>query len=187
MKKRSTAGKMSAPSQKTVAPKIYRDRYRVFIEEVADGFYECNLRGDFKYFNNALCRIFGYPREEIQDRNYREFMDEDNARIAFDSFNKIYQTGREITEIIWQIIRKDGETRIVEISANVITDDSGEKIGFRGIARDITKNIWPNKKPWSPKNRLSANTKPVAGHNNATKPSSNSCLIRYLSSTLTAR
>ncbi|MHC4791932.1 MAG: PAS domain-containing protein, partial [Planctomycetota bacterium] len=139
MKKRSTADKMSAPSQKAVAPKIYRDRYRVLIEDVADGFYECNLRGDFKYFNNALCRIFGYPREEIQERNYREFMDEDNARIAFDSFNKIYQTGREITEIIWQIIRKDGERRIVEISANIITDDIGEKIGFRGIARDITE------------------------------------------------
>jgi PAS domain S-box-containing protein len=122
-----------------MAPKIYRDRYRVLIEEVADGFYECNLKGDFKYFNNALCRIFGYPRDEIQNRNYREFMDEDNARIAFDNFNQIYQTGREITEIIWQITRKDGERRIVEISANIITDDAGEKVGFRGIARDITE------------------------------------------------
>jgi PAS domain S-box-containing protein len=137
---------MSAPSHKAAAPKIYRDRYRVLIEDVADGFYECNLRGDFKYFNNALCRIFGYPREEIQERNYREFMDEDNARIAFDSFNKIYQTGREITEIIWQIIRKDGERRIVEISANIITDDTGEKVGFRGIARDITEKHLAQKK-----------------------------------------
>ncbi len=137
---------MSAPSQKAVAPNIYRDRYRVLIEDVADGFYECNLRGDFKYFNNALCRIFGYPRKEIQERNYREFMDEDNARIAFDSFNTIYQTAREITEIIWQIIRKDGERRIVEISANIITDDTGEKIGFRGIARDITEKHLAQKK-----------------------------------------
>jgi PAS domain S-box-containing protein len=139
VKKRSAANKRAAPSQKAVDPKIYRDRYRVLIEDVADGFYECSLRGDFKYFNNALCRIFGYPREEIQNRNYREFMDEDNARIAFDNFSKIYQTGREITEIIWQIIRKDGERRVVEISANIITDDIGEKVGFRGIARDITE------------------------------------------------
>jgi PAS domain S-box-containing protein len=120
-------------------PKVYRDRYRVFIENVADGFYECNLRGDFKYFNNALCRIFGYPREEIIDRNYHEFMDEANAKIAFESFNKIFRTGRGITDIIWEIIRKDGNKRILEISANIITDGNGEKVGFRGIARDITE------------------------------------------------
>ena len=82
---------MTATPQMAATPNIYRDRYRVLIEDVADGFYECNLRGDFKYFNNALCRIFGYPRQEIQERNYREFMDEENAGLAYDSFNKIYQ------------------------------------------------------------------------------------------------
>ena len=56
--------------------KIYRDRYRVFIEDVADGYYETNLQGDFKFFNKALCNIFGYPRNEIQNSNYRKFMDE---------------------------------------------------------------------------------------------------------------
>jgi PAS domain S-box-containing protein len=131
--------KISNPSGTTGDTKVQRERYRVFIEDVADGFYECNLRGDFKYFNNALCRIFGYRREELQDRNYRDFMDENNAKIAFDSFNKIFRTGQGITDIIWEIIRKDGQRRTLEISANIITDDNGEKIGFRGIARDFTE------------------------------------------------
>ncbi|MGD2272531.1 MAG: PAS domain S-box protein [Desulfobacterales bacterium] len=131
--------KIPDPSGTTDDTKVQRERYRVFIEDVADGFYECNLRGDFKYFNNALCRIFGYPREELQGRNYRDFMDENNAKIAFDSFNKIFRTGRGITDIIWEIIRKDGQRRTLEISANIITDHNGEKTGFRGIARDFTE------------------------------------------------
>jgi len=119
--------------------KTHRDRYRVFIEDVADGFYETNIRGEFKFFNDALCRIFGYSRSEIQDHNYREFMDEKNAEIAFDSLNKIYRTGKDVFDIKWKIIRKDGETRYLEISASLIVDDDGRRVGFRGTARDVSR------------------------------------------------
>ena len=124
--------------ERLVTPQIHRDRYRVFTEEVADGFYETDLKGNFKYFNNALCRLFGYERSEIADRNFRDFMDHKNADSAFKRFNQIYRTGRGITDIVWEIVRKDGQTRIIELSAKLILDDNNEKVGFRGIARDIT-------------------------------------------------
>jgi len=116
-----------------------QERYRVFIEDVADGVYETDLRGNFQYFNDALCRIFGYDRSEIQDRNFREFMDEGNAAEAFKRFNGIYRTGEGITDIIWEIIRKDGAKRTIELSANLIIDKNEKKNGFRGIARDVTR------------------------------------------------
>jgi len=125
-------------TENTEEYRIDKDRYRVFIEDAADGFYETDLRGNFKFFNNALCRIFGYAADEILNHNYREFMDRKNAGIAFERFNGIYQSGRSATDISWEIIRKDGERRFLEISSGLITDDSGQKLGFRGIARDIT-------------------------------------------------
>jgi PAS domain S-box-containing protein len=118
--------------------RINADRYRMLIEAVADGFYEVDLNGDFKFFNDALCRIFGYSDREIQGRNFREFMNEDNARIAFEAFNSIYRTGRGDVYIEWEISRKDGEKRHLEISASLIEDDRGQPTGFRGIARDVT-------------------------------------------------
>jgi PAS domain S-box-containing protein len=121
--------------------KIQEDRYRVLIEDVADGFYEVDLHGNFKFFNDALGRIFGYARDEIQDHNFTEFMDEANARIAYESFNRIYRTGGGIVDIKWQISRKDGEKRHLEISAKLITDEEGRSIGFRGIARDVTDRV----------------------------------------------
>jgi len=117
---------------------IDRQRYRVFIEDVADGFYETNLNGDFVFFNESFCRIFEFSCDEMQNRNYRDFMNSQNAEIAFEHFNKIYRTGEGFTDIIWDITRKDGERRILKISAKLILDDHGQKIGFRGIARDIT-------------------------------------------------
>jgi PAS domain S-box-containing protein len=125
----------------TEETKIQEDRYRVLIDDVADGFYEVDLHGNFKFFNNALCRIFGYAREEIQDHNFTEFMDEANARIAYEAFNRIFRTGGGIVDIKWQISRKDGEKRHLEISASLITNEESQHTGFRGIARDVTDRV----------------------------------------------
>ena len=117
---------------------LQKERYRMLIEDVADAFYEVDLHGNFIFFNDALVRVFGYSRTELQGHNYREFMDEKNAAIAFETFNKIHRTRRSLVEIPWEIIRKDGERRHLEISAKNIIDEKGEIIGFRGIARDVT-------------------------------------------------
>lgn len=135
----------TTPSTKTPLPEptpetcgIPRDRYRVFLEDVADGFYETDLKGEFVFLNKAMCKIFGYPEEEILGKKYRAFMDASNADLAYENFNDIYRTGRQETDIVWEIVRRDGEPRTLEISANLITDEAGRKTGFRGIARDMT-------------------------------------------------
>ena len=133
--------KPAASAERGTQSKIQKDRYRVLIDDVADGFYEVDLKGNFKFFNNALCRIFGYSRPKIHNRNFREFMDEKNVEIAREAFNKIYRTGKGVVDINWEIIRKDGEKRYLEISASLIKDNGGQPVGFRGIARDVTDKI----------------------------------------------
>ena len=129
------------PDRMDIADDIFRDRFRVFLEDVADGFYETDLKGNFRFFNNALCRIFGYTAAEIQGRNFSEFMDGENALYAFTIFNRFYESGEIPSEIIWRIIRKDGQERIFEISVSLIVDRSGKKTGFQGMARDVTQKI----------------------------------------------
>ncbi|GAG47176.1 unnamed protein product, partial [marine sediment metagenome] len=36
--------------------RVQADRYRMLIEAVADGIYEVDLSGNFRFFNDALCR-----------------------------------------------------------------------------------------------------------------------------------
>ncbi|MCU0558575.1 MAG: PAS domain S-box protein [Desulfobacterales bacterium] len=118
--------------------KTREERYRALIEDVADGFYEVDLHGNFTFFNDALCRIFGYPREEILNRSYSDFMDAANARVAYEAFNRIFRTGGDVADITWEIIRPDSERRFLEISARLIIGADGRKTGFRGTARDVT-------------------------------------------------
>jgi PAS domain S-box-containing protein len=120
------------------AARVQEERYRVLVEDVADGFYEVDLGGNFRFFNDALCRIFGYPREAIHGRNYRDFMDAENAQRAFDAFNRLYREGGGVADIAWEILNPAGERRYLEISAKLIVDEKGQSEGFRGIARDVT-------------------------------------------------
>lgn len=129
----------SEDSQMMVAcARLSSERYRAFIENIGEGVYEVDIHGNFLYFNNSLCRIFGYAREEIQFQNFAKFMDEIHGQKAFKTFNRIYETGQGISNLLWPIIDRKRNVRHIELSANLITNQEGKKIGFRGIARDIS-------------------------------------------------
>ena len=116
-------------------------RYKTFIENIDDGVYEVDLQGNFIYFNNALCQVFGFPGEEIEGANFSKFMDEEHSRAAFEIFNEIFRTGKGIINLNWEILDQEKKKRIIELSASLITDKKGMKTGFRGIARDITERV----------------------------------------------
>ena len=132
------AGNSTSKSIFTACERLSSERYRAFVENIEEGVYELDIHGNFMYFNDSLCKIFGFPREEIQFRNFADFMDEDRAKRGFEVFSGMYQTGQGVSDLIWKITKKDGGHSIIELSANLITNKEGEKIGFRGIARDIT-------------------------------------------------
>jgi PAS domain S-box-containing protein len=136
-------GRTVRPGKKASSPPggLSEERYKAFIENIDDGVYEVDLHGNFTYFNNALCDVFGHPRKKIQGQNFSKFMDEERARAAIEIFNEVYRTGRGIFDLIWEVIDQEGEKRIIELSANLIRGRRGEKIGFRGIARDVTERF----------------------------------------------
>ena len=118
--------------------KISNERYQAFVENIEEGVYELDIHGNFLYFNNSLCKIFGYSREEIQFQNFAQFVDEEYSQMGVKTFNEIYRTGQGVSDLVWKINVKNSSSRIIELSANLITNKEGEKIGFRGIARDIS-------------------------------------------------
>jgi diguanylate cyclase (GGDEF)-like protein/PAS domain S-box-containing protein len=115
------------------------EKYRTILENIEDGYYEVDLAGNLTFFNDSMCHIWGYPREELIGMNDRQYTDQENARRLFQAFNKVYRTGEPRRECDWGIIRKDGTKRYLEASVSLRRDASGKPIGFRGIVRDITE------------------------------------------------
>ena len=120
---------------------ISDERYRAFIENINDGVYELDGNANFTYFNDSLSKILGYPRDEIQWQNLAKFMEEKQARVAHNSFIRIWVTRKGFPDLVWEIIQKNGQVRIIELSAYLIVNENGKKEGFRGIVRDITEKI----------------------------------------------
>ena len=115
------------------------EKYKTILDSIEDGYYEIDLAGNFTFFNDSMCRIWGYPRKEMMGMNNRQYTDKENAKRLFEAYNQVYLTGVPTKAFDWQIIRKDGSIVHIEASAVLRTDSAGNKTGFMGIVRDITE------------------------------------------------
>lgn len=115
------------------------EKHRAILASIEEGYYEVDLAGNLTFFNDALCNILGYPADELVGMNNQQYMDAENAKKMFQTFNLVYETGEPTRASDWEIIGKDGSSKLVEASVSLMRDATGNPIGFRGIARDITE------------------------------------------------
>ena len=115
------------------------EKYRNILENIEDGYFEVDLAGNFTFFNPALCRILGYPAEEMPGMNNKAYMDPENTNKVLQSFHEIYLTGIPTRGFEWEIIQKNGARRHLEVSVSLVVNPDGKATGFRGVARDVTE------------------------------------------------
>jgi diguanylate cyclase (GGDEF)-like protein/PAS domain S-box-containing protein len=115
------------------------DRYRTIIENIGDGYYEVDLKGNILFFNDAAQRITGIPRTEIEGTNFAAYAAAEDAAMIFGFFHQVYLTGTPLRGISWRAVRPDGRDQHVEVSVSLIRDAAGKPTGFRGIMHDITE------------------------------------------------
>lgn len=116
----------------------YRRTLETILQNIEDGYYEVDLRGNITFFNDGLRKILGFTVDEMWGLSFREYMDAEAAEIVFQTFNTVYRTGKPTKAFDYEMIRKDGSRIIVEVSVSLIVGPTGEPEGFRGILRDTT-------------------------------------------------
>ncbi len=140
--KRATLGSFMDITERRRIQEMLRqseEKYRAIIDNIQDGYFELDLAGNYTFCNGALCEIHGYPKDELLGMNNRQYTDQTNAEKVFNAFRAIYRTGEPGRVFDYEIIRRDGTRRQVEVSASLKQDASGTPIGFSGIARDISE------------------------------------------------
>ncbi len=116
------------------------EKYRAILANMEESYYEADTAGNLTFFNDSLCRLLGYPREQLMGMNDRTYTDAESAKKLYRTFNAVYQTGEPARGFDWEIIRKDGTKRIIEASVSLMRDLSNRPTGFRGLVRDITEH-----------------------------------------------
>jgi len=114
------------------------ERYRTILQGIEDGYYEVDIAGNLTFFNDSVCELLGYFREDLMGMNSRQYTDEESGKKLYRAFNEVFLTGRPTKAFNWEVTRKDGSKRFLEVSVTLMKDTTGKPVGFRGIARDLT-------------------------------------------------
>ncbi|MDY6965432.1 MAG: PAS domain S-box protein [Halobacteriota archaeon] len=120
------------------ALKESEEQYRVLFENSIEAVYTVDLKGNFTSLNNACEELLGYKQEELLGVSYSKVIAKEIVDTTFKGFNRMYRTGEPIRNLEYEIIRKDGERRLLEGCANLIRK-GGIIEGFQGTVRDVTE------------------------------------------------
>jgi len=116
------------------------EKYRTILESMEEGYFEVDRSGNLAFFNDSLCTIVGYSRDELMGMNYRQYLDDENTEKVSVFFSTVYKTGEPLKQIEYEVIFKgNGDKRYIESSVALMKDEAGRPAGFRGIARDVTE------------------------------------------------
>ncbi len=113
------------------------EKYRGILSTIEEGYYEVDLAGNFVFFNDSLCKVLGYSRDELMQGSYKKLYK--NPQDVFQTYNRVYRTGIAEKAADWPVITSDGREIFIEVSITLRRDEAGDPIGFRGIASDATE------------------------------------------------
>lgn len=114
------------------------ETYRTILENIEEGYYAMDRVGAFTFINDSFSVILGYPKQELLGMNYSPFIAPAFREEVSQTFDLVYQTGRAVKGIEYQVLRKDGTSLYVETSASLARDAADQPIGIHGIMRDVT-------------------------------------------------
>lgn len=134
---------MSTDSPSDPRP-ITEARLLSMVNASGDSFWESDAERRFVHISDNMCRMMGYPREELRGRSVLEFMTPEykaevirHAKNRAEGDNPLAHTGPLRHE--GEFFRKDGSRLWIETVSVPVFDDGGTHIGYFGITRDSTE------------------------------------------------
>ncbi|MFR0691478.1 diguanylate cyclase domain-containing protein [Enterobacterales bacterium AE_CKDN230030158-1A_HGKHYDSX7] len=115
-------------------------RDRAILDAIRDGYFEMNATGYIGTVNPALCRMLGYPAEELGGRHFSLLLLEEDYHRAQRLYHQVRDDEQETT-FSAPFKHRDGRLVSCETRLSAIRDGHGEFQGFRGILRDISDQV----------------------------------------------
>ena len=131
-------------TQRKKAEKILaqnESRFRDISLSMADWIWEVDIKGKYIFSAGNQKKTLGYETDELLGKTPFDFMPKEEALKIKKRFMEIIRNQQPIVDMKNWNLRKDG-TRVCLLTNGVpVFDDKGELIGYRGVDKDITKNL----------------------------------------------
>ena len=123
--------------------KTNKFKYDSIIEGIEDGYYEVDINGNFTFFNDSMCEIYGCTSEELSLMNSHQLLGRENVVPVLDDPDSVnnftLQQGNSAKTVENEIVGEDGVIHSVTTSVSPLKDINNNLVGYRGMARDITE------------------------------------------------
>jgi len=116
------------------------NKLRIVADFTYDWEYWRSPDGRFLYVSPSCERITGYTREEFMqdpDLYFRIIHPDDRERVALHLREDLFR--RELCELEFRIVRRDGQERWIGHACQPVVDANGQALGRRASDRDITE------------------------------------------------
>ncbi len=113
-------------------------RYRAIVEDQTELICRWRSDGTLTFVNQAYCRYFGRPREDLVGRSFMPLIpDEDQALVA--AHLERLQAGHSVETVEHRVILADGTVRWQHWTDRALHGPDGAIEEFAGVGRDITE------------------------------------------------
>jgi PAS domain S-box-containing protein len=114
------------------------EKFRSLVENALAGIFTIDHEYHFIYANGELCKILGYPEEQLLGMDFRRVLPDESQDIVAERYVR-RQRGEEVpSRYEMNIVRADGEIRNTEMSVTLIKDKAGNLLSI-GQLIDITE------------------------------------------------
>ena len=101
------------------------EQFRALVENSHTGIVQIDMDYRFSYVNSEACKIFGAQRADLIGRDFRTVLAEESKPLVSDHYRR-RQAGEAVpSRYTFQIVRSDGEKRLLEISSSIYTNTDG--------------------------------------------------------------
>jgi two-component system, cell cycle sensor histidine kinase and response regulator CckA len=115
------------------------EKYRTIVEGLEEGYFEIDLDLNLTFFNDPLCKILGYSRDDLSGKNIRAFTSPATIRKMDEIYARVQKTAEPIRVTDYDAIGKTGDSIALELTASLRRNSRGAPIGFRGVLRDVSE------------------------------------------------
>ena len=119
------------------ALKCSEEKYRTLVETIEEGIGMVDEEEHFTFVNRAAANIFGYLKEELIGKSLKELTTPEEFQRILDQ-TSLRKAGKSIRYEL-NVLRKNGESKIITVTTSPIVGDYGAYCGAFGIFHDITE------------------------------------------------
>ncbi|MFC1744989.1 PAS domain S-box protein [Candidatus Riflebacteria bacterium] len=122
------------------AVRLSEKKYRNLVETLREGyfFYSHGTDGRFTYISPSITDVLGYSQEEFLT-HFSEYMTAAPANKEVFRHTELSIKGIKQPSYIVEILHKDGNIHLLEVSETPLLAEDGTVLAVEGIARDITE------------------------------------------------